>query len=364
MALNDGTFSTSIFSGSISRPNVGVLEDDLVVPTDRPSEPLSERNVVFPKEHFAANAFDRTITLTRDLFNSGVLSVDYGGEFVFERVWVQPLLFALGFIVEDSTHEIKIWNAYRTKAVQTTAVSVVDQEGTDLEYPPLPDTIQVFGDTIYTLTVYQDGPPLQDTTWKLTIDGEDFEIQVTGVRVIPWFLDLNWDQSPIITYDFETVIFTTNHLKEQRRPLSDESWMELSAKFDTSAGNNRKIFNLLAYGQDKVFGLPIYTEKLSCSSIGTISLDVNEDMTYLWNLQNNASFVIIVDHDNALAEIKEIGSIAGQTINFNQNISASFDASKTYVYPAMFAIIGAYSADNLTNDFDSIKADFREFKSG
>jgi hypothetical protein len=57
MALNDGTFSTSIFSGSISRPNVGVLEDDLVVPTDRPSEPLSERNVVFPKEHFAAKCF-------------------------------------------------------------------------------------------------------------------------------------------------------------------------------------------------------------------------------------------------------------------------------------------------------------------
>ena len=150
------------------------------------------------------------------------------------------------------------------------------------------------------------------TTWLLTIDGIEFEIEITGVRVIPWFLDLNWDKLPVITYDFETVIFTTNYLKEQRRSLSDESWIELSAKFDTSSGNNRKIFNLLSYGQDKVFGIPIYTEKMTVDSISTSSLDVNEDMTYLWNLQNNALYVIIVDHENALAEIKEIDSIASQ----------------------------------------------------
>ena len=159
MSLNDGIIS-SIAVETVARPNVGVAIPDIKIPTDRPAKPYDSKIGVHASPPIAADSFERSITLTPDI-NDGVLSNNYGGEYVFERVWVQPLLFALGFIVENSDHEIKIWNAWRTKAVQTTDISVEGQEGTDLDYPSLSDTIQVFGDTIYTLSVFKDGPPLQ-----------------------------------------------------------------------------------------------------------------------------------------------------------------------------------------------------------
>jgi hypothetical protein len=343
------------------------LEDDLLLPSRTMSNnPLGvntspEGELVLPNQ--GGEAFERQITLTPDERNTGLLSTNYGHDFLFNRVWVQPLDLDLQFIVEDIQREIKVWNAWIDRSIQMTAVTVIDQQGTDLTYPSLPDTLQKFGDTIYTMDIYQDGPPLQNTSWTLTIDGNDYTITVTGIRVIPFFPDMNWEADPEISYEFNTTIFSTDHLREQRRPLSEVSWFNFSFAFDTSADAGRKIFNLLSYGHDKVFGIPVYNEKFTISSLTTTSITVNEDPTYYYAMQN-ASYVIIVDHLAELAEVKAIGSLVGSVISFDQNIAESFNASSTYVYPCAFAVLNAYQATGETDDFENIKIELREYKDG
>lgn len=339
--------------------------DDLITAeretTNEPIGVNKDPDPVVASPNQGGDQFIRSIFITPDFANSAEIMTDYGHDFIFDRVWIQPLDVDLQFIVEDLEREIKIWNAWRIKSIQVTNVAVVDQEGTDLIYPTLPHLLQKFADTVYTLEVYQDGPPLQNTIYTLTIDGDDFVLTVTGIRIIPLFMDPNWEQSFEMTYEFSSTIFSTDHLKEQRRPLSDESWFNLIFSFDTQSDANRKLFNILSYGHDKVFGVPVYNEKMTATAIGTTSIDVSEDLSYYYNLEG-ASYVMIVDHVNAIAEIKEIDSIASGTINFNQNIAESFTVGSTYVYPCVFAILNSYSSNNETDDFDVVTIDLREYK--
>jgi hypothetical protein len=360
MPLNDGVFAP-VYCETFTRDQpLGV--DDLII-AERPQDIL-QPYAQTTNDILNDGIFERDVTMAPHL-NDGVLSTDYGNEYLFERIWVDPTRVNLAFIVEDLTREIKIWNAYRHRQIQTTAVSVIDQEGTLLSYPALPDTLAKFGDTIYTLYVYSEGPPLQNTYYNLTIDGDTYQLYITGIRVIPIAIDPNWDQGIVLSYEFNTTIYTTNHLREQRRPLSDDHWINIQATFDVSSMAARQVFNHIAYGQDKVFGIPIFTEKLTAATIsqGDTDMTVNEDPTYYYNLQNE-DFVIIVDHINNIGEIKEVSSIASTTINFNQEIGADFDADYTVVYPCLFCVITSYNSDGETDDFDVIKLDLREYKNG
>jgi len=309
-----------------------------------------------------------TPVLTPDEYNTAsAFSVDPGSGFFFERVWVEPLLFALQFITEDIAREIKIWNAYRSKYVQVTDVAVVNEEGTHLTYPTLPHQINIFGDTVYDLDIYGNGPPLQDTQYKLTIDGVEYIVAITGIRIIPWDLDPNWEANLKLTYSFASTIWSNDKFKEQRRALSRESWLNISAAYDTSGDRARKIMNLIGYGKDKVFGMPIYNEKMrpTTADQGGSTIIVAEDFTYFYNLKNRSAYVIIADHENGVAEIKKFTSFTGTNqINLNQPISAAFDLNYTYVYPCVFAVIGSFAGSNVTDDFDEVKVDFKEFKSG
>jgi hypothetical protein len=300
--------------------------------------------------------------------NYGWLSCDFGGEFMFNRVWVEPLSFALNFITDDATYDLKIWNAYRDQDISVTNVTVQNQTGTLLDYPSLPDTIVNFGDTIYTLYIYQDGPPLQDTTYTLTIAGNDYVVEITGIRVIPWDLDANWDVDLNIVYEFTSTIYSNEKLYEQRRALSKESWINIKGTYDTSGLKSRRHHNLLMYGHDKVFGVPIYSEKLTPTILvqAGSTITVEEDFTYYYNLNQKSDYIIIVDHVNEMAEIKEISSlvVGSKQINVSQPISNDFDTTTTFVYPCAFCIVKSFRGNMQTDRFDAMMVDFREYKNG
>jgi hypothetical protein len=355
--------STGAFSNFYSESVSGIDSDLITADRSDYKTKYAENNVFVDFVNLKNASFYFASSYMLPKINTALKSADYGNEFLFNRIWIQPQSVSYGFIVEGSTTDIKIWNAWRSRTIQLTAVSIEDGDGTDLDYPSLPDTFRRSYDDIYVLTVYKDGPPSQDTLYTLTIDGDDYEIVVTGLRIIPFFVDINWDTLEI-KYEFNTTIFSTDHLVEQRRPLTDESWFNFSFDFDVSADTNRKIFNIISYAHDKVLGVPVYNQKMSVVSMGADSVTVNEDPSYMYNL-SDSGYAAIVDHQNTLMEIKSISSIVGSVITFDQNITLSFgDVRRLSVYPCVFVIINSYKSFSETDDFDTMKIELREFKNG
>ena len=126
--------------------------------------------------------------LTPSSEHLGAYGSNYGDSFIFERIWVQPLAIDFGFIVEDSQDYIQIWNSSRFNGASITDILALSPEGTQLTYDPLPNALPIFGDINYLLEVFNIGPPLQATTYRFTVEGLDYDVVLSGIRVLPFDL--------------------------------------------------------------------------------------------------------------------------------------------------------------------------------
>jgi len=356
----------NIINGIISQASVkgGVVGGDAVSRTWGDNGMLAQESTEFISYYVLKNVAKKPAYQLPRQFQRGHLSATYGDDNLFHRVWVSPLLIEVGFITEDDQFEVKIWNAWLAREVDFTAVSSIAPEGTLITYPTLPYTITRSDSLILTLDLYKEGPPVQDTFYGLTIDGDLYTTNITGTRVLPVEPDIQWDESLTISYEFATIMYQDGvRFQEQRRPLMEWADRVISATYLLEGNSAHKFFNVLSYGHDKVFGCPIYNEKMVASSI-TVDSNIIPLVTAtddLYNLNNNANYIIIVDHENELAEIKEIEAIASAQITTVKDIVETFDVGSTFIYPALISLLYAVSFTEQSDNVETMQVEFREF---
>ncbi len=297
---------------------------------------------------------------------AGILTHSYGDEHLFNRVWVRPVRIDCGFITEERAYSIEIWNAWLRRTARLEGVAAQNGEGTGLSFPLLPHTIAQSGALELALTVYEAGPPLQDTRWRLLIDATAYEVYVTGIRVLGFWPDPNWEEGFDFEYEFQTVVFTSERLREQRRPLSEISSRRLRASFLLSGVEAQRFLNLLMHGHDKLFGVPIYQEKLVPVSApqGGNTLTLASPTDNLWNLQNRAAYVALVDHGRGVAEVKELASVASTSIVTATGIVNAFDLASTFVYPVFFALLQSARVEHASDACETVELELREYQGG
>jgi len=316
-------------------------------------------------ESARALEYSRLITLSEGL-HSGVRPHSFGDDNLFFRIWFEPFEIDAGFIVEDVDYTIKVWNAYFDVTKQLTAITEDSPEGTTLTHDPLPITIAKFDDITMTLTVLQEGPPVQSTTYTFTIDGTDYETEITGIRVNPFAYEPDYSQGIRIQMKFETVIERNKYFKEQRRPLRDDALWNVGLKSWVKGLDTQKLKQQIAYGHDKIFGVPIYSEHCypDQDMNNQTIIQCSNDLSKHWFLNNQAVYVILIQHDILLAEIKEISSVGTNSITLARAVSETFEWQKTVVYPIVLSTIENVSFDMETDNLMNFTIDFTEYKSG
>lgn len=298
---------------------------------------------------------------------NGVLPFSAGRDLIFERVWVEPTTVDAGFITEERTYSISIWNAFQEQSVEFTSMSSVDPTGTTLPTPTLPLDIRQSDDITLTLTVAEQGPPLQETYYKPLINGTLWSIYVTGVRALGLSPEPTWEKGIQISYKFETSMFQTEQFEEQRRPLMDEPYCTLAASFPINSRAAHKLFYDISYGHDKVWSVPVYNEKMSIDTItqGSTTITTSSAVDNLYYLNNYATHIAVIDHTNSLVEIKEISSITpSYTIEVSRSMVEDFTAGTTAIYPVFFGLLSGVTSGHLTDDVEIIELEFEEFNNG
>jgi hypothetical protein len=347
------------------------MEDPNTTPyhTDKESRifPIGELLIVpvTPRYLRVAEELDsHIIMIEREQF--GWIGFDYLFDMLMNRIWVEPLRIAAGFITEEQTYDIEIWNAYLERSVIWSSVVVIRQPGTDFEYPALPFTIPKTADLVQTMTIFKDGPPLQNTLWQLTIDGIEFEIFIDGIRVIPLEPELNWIDKLKSTYSFETVMYNTQFFYEQRRAMIEQCRRGAGFKLTLFGSDNPRFFNLISYAHDKILGIPIFSEQMhpTALTLGSTSIPLSNSNEFLWNFQNRTSFVIIVDHETNTTEIKEILNFTNNNINLKSAITETFNVVRSMVYPCLFCTVRAVKFSEKTSHTNEATLEFLEFQSG
>lgn len=295
----------------------------------------------------------------------GIISHSYGDDNLFWRIWFEPVEYAAGFITEDIKFDIKVWNAFMDAFATISAISAIAQSGTSIEHDPVPITIAKFGDMTAEVTIDRLGTPLQNTVYTFTVEGTDYTCTITGMRIIDWVLEPNWENDIKIELAFETSIAENRFFKEQRRYLREEFFRKISVSGWADGLDAQKVKQSLSYGHDKVFGVPIYSEP--CYLTGTITgqstINTTNDLTKYWNLNNQCSYVIIVDHALLRGEVKEISSVSANVINLVRSVVQTFDAGSSVVYPIIMATLESLSLNDETDDVTTFDVSFEEYVS-
>lgn len=230
---------------------------------------LDEAMPVFPREFFDAVVLDYALT-------PGGLSYDYtsvpaderaGHELIttmdtwYYRLHFSPAQLNFGNLSGNQQLRMYLWNAFFT-AVDVESFEIVDGPGvtyeTDFAVPGLLPALQ---QAEYTFFVSSDGAPVLDATATWTIDGEIYEVPITGRRAILFPFKPNWKMLYTEILSWKTTISTSYSGKsEQAVRIRDVA----RRAFQYSLRLFKKdtiLFDLLTFGWlGKAFISPIWSE--------------------------------------------------------------------------------------------------------
>lgn len=268
---------------------------------------------------------------------NALLYFSYGDDILFYKIWFEPFFIDAGFIVEDVDYDIKIWNAFFDTTASITAVNGSGTDGTEITHDSLPITIGKFADEWITVTVLQEGPPLQETSYTITVNAADYITEIEGIRVVPVPWDADWDSKVNIEIHFETALSRNKWFMEQRRPLRYKQFYKISYRVSAEGVSAQKLKQTMAYAHDKVVGVPVFSEHAYPSQDFSSSTTINtsNDLSTNWYLNNQAQYIVITDHDSLQTEIKEIDSVNANSIVCTLPVSGSFTWQNCVVYPVV-----------------------------
>lgn len=297
----------------------------------------------------------------------GELAASFDLESYFERVWVVPSSFDAGFIVEESEVEVLIWNAFRRTAKTLTAISADSGDGTSSDSLSLPLDVGALRDQSHTITVLEDGPASQSTTYSYTVSSEEFDVLVTGTRVEKFPFLPDWANGVEVDLELLTAITASKWtFAEQRLSLMAYPLRVMVCDYLESGDDATGVINYMQGLNDRLVAFPLYVEPMKPASdfSGNSTIELLADPEHYWHLQNLCEYVCLIDTESKEAELKEISGISGTTITLQNACGETLDYTKTVIFPAILGKLESIEFSNLSPTVLGIKATWKEYHYG
>jgi len=272
----------------------------------------------------------------------------------------------IGFFTEDTYVDMRIWNAKYSDIILSN-MAVTNPEGTSFDPWTYPVGMGQDTHDEYIITIYVDGPPSLDTLYTLTIDGETFTTYISGVRILPFLLPINWDNGFRLSLEHDTIIQKNDVLREQRRPLLNRMMKKINVKINLETVEKQDIFiHWAEKTQERILAMPMYQEAMFVTSdiaIGQTVITVLEDIEY-FKFLNTANYILIVDHEANAGEIKNISSIntGTKTITLSNGMISGFNWESTAIYTVTFVTTGTIDYDLKNDTVSSVSIQFAEYR--
>jgi hypothetical protein len=290
---------------------------------------------------------------------------DYVEDQILGRIWFSPDTIDAGFITDDTPTDVWIWNAYRDRILTVSNVTPADHDG--VAFPvKLPARIPSMQERKWTLTVTEKGPAVMDMVFSLVIDGANYPIHITAMRVILMALEPDWSDGISFKLSFDTIIATGRTLKEQRRPLVPVPARELSVSYVVEGIEDQILLNRISWCHDKMVGVPVYHEPVYVTDVteGDTVLTAVMDIAGFVNLNRLSRYVILINRTTGLYGLYAVEDIEGGAITLTKPVTLSYPASDTVVYPVMFALVGVAEFDVLTPKAKQARITWKELDYG
>jgi len=255
----------------------------------------------------------------------------------YNRIHLAPTALDVGNLVSAQTHQIEVWNAYRTSQ-QLAAIAAQGNDGLTLTGPAAPPTTYApLEARTYTLSVDQDGPPVIDASWTFDFPSDDPVLVVIGRRVVVLAFRPNWRAGWRERLEWLTDVLEAWDGTEQRISLREYPRRRFEYEILARGQAATWLDALLVAWQARIYATPVWPDaRLLTADVlaGTTTLSVDTTDTDF----HPAGLALLVK-DYQTHESVEIASMTAGSITLKRPLENTWPAG-TKVVPARLARVG------------------------
>lgn len=251
----------------------------------------------------------------------------------YNRILISPNKIDVGNMLSNQVRTITVWNGFFVNKNLSSVTGVNNLGMTLTGGPALPYNFRALEELSYTLTVSTEGPANIDAQYIWRVDSIGYTAEITGRRTIVFAFPINFDKDLTETLEWKTDILVSRDGSEQRRALRTKARRSMGYYLSLNGFEQQLFQNSMLGWQNRVFALPVWTDKRATTSamaIGATVVPVNP---------TNYGFVIgdslILWKDAQTFEVGEILSLS-TTITLRNATTTAWPAG-TLVFPLMQA---------------------------
>lgn len=188
----------------------------------------------------------------------------------YYRIHFIPYSFDLGNLSGDQERDMVLWNAFFVPVNMTDFVLVNGEGITVTASIDAPAIIPALQTVDYTFAVSGSGPAIIDATATWTIDGEVFEVPITGRRTTLFGFSPNWKTAVKETLEWQSTVNAAFAGNEQRMSTRDEPRRIFEYQWRLH-GEEVNLFDVMTFGwTGRMFSLPLWHEKTNLTAAATL----------------------------------------------------------------------------------------------
>lgn len=288
----------------------------------------------------------------------GASQAMFGDDF-FDRIHVEPQVLNLGNVSSVQQRAVRVWNAYRARALTLTEAALSGGEGIVLTAPgATPLSFAPMSERTWQIAVGTDGPPVIAATLSFRFDGfAAIPVVITGQRIVAWAFAPDWSRGVLERLAWKTDILTSPTQVEQRRGLRSAPRRSFEATMIVD-GRERVLLDLAVFGWGgRTWALPIWPDVQWLSSEHALGIRViacdprHRDFRVggLVQLRGKTAFDV---------EVAEVDSISGASITLRHPTTKVWPRG-TRLYPVRTArLVEPPRISRLTDQTASVSARF------
>lgn len=252
-----------------------------------------------------------------------------GGQFLsyfdvfYNRIHINPPALALGNLLTSQARNVEVFNAYFTPKNVTAFVQDGLVTGITVTQPEaVPYTLAPLQAVEYEFSISLSGPPTVSANYQWTIDGQEYNLPVTGFRVLVFPFPHNWEERITERLQWLTNTHTPYNGAEYRygERSKPRQFFEMSHVLQMNSAS--RLRNLMLGWQSRLYAVPNWTSGVMIEGDATSGgFSVTADPSFGEFYQGGIA-VLYADEDNY--EALEIGSATPGLITFTSPLQSDW----------------------------------------
>lgn len=318
---------------------MGLVSDDILFADQynqlvKPDAPVySDLSAYDIGIEFLSSAIDTTVVLSVPSITAqgSVLRSFFEGFYL--RIHVVPSDIDFGNIVAGQVQSVYMWNAFFTEKTMT-SFSYTASSGITISGQNSPYDLGTLEEIEYTIELQLNGSPTINDSMTWVIDGEVFELNISGTRVVEFLFKPNWKNSIKYRLEWLTDVLSSFRKYEQRRGLRSKPRVFLEYQSLLTGDDLRRLHNRLFGWQNRPFAVPLWHQKAKLTSPAS----AGDQIVYLQTefLSLVAGSLAIVYESIDIFEVVEVSSITSNSISIKKQLTLNW-AAGSKIYPAIVA---------------------------